>query len=318
MVELRLLQAFAAVVDAGGFARAGARLHRSQSALSRQIRDLEHELDVRLFDRIGRRVQLTSEGEDLLRRARRLLTDADSLNERARALKMGQTGIVRVGATPQSMETFLAGFLTQYRRRHADVEVQLVEDGGARLPARLERGEIHLALILAGDARFHWRVLSSLYLLAVVPLAHRLARRATIEVSELADVPLLIPRRDFGSRQWLDAACQVAHVRPRVLLESGAPNTLIALARSGYGVAIVPSNTHVPQSGLRALPVIQRGTAIGGWASVSWDPRRFLAPYAERFVDELEAYARRRYPGRHLTLRAPPLPRLKAPGIITP
>lgn len=66
------------IVDAGGFGRAVARLDVSQPALSRQIRALEAALDVQLFDRIGRRVQLTSEGEDLLRRARQLLTDVES------------------------------------------------------------------------------------------------------------------------------------------------------------------------------------------------------------------------------------------------
>src|SRR6266851_7191333 len=115
-VDLRHLRAFVTIVDAGGFGRAVARLNLSQPALSRQIRALEAELDVQLFDRIGRRVQLTAEGEDLLRRARGLLTDADSLGERARALKGGQVGVLRVGATPQAMETLLAGFLPRYRR----------------------------------------------------------------------------------------------------------------------------------------------------------------------------------------------------------
>src|SRR5215470_3902016 len=86
-MDLRHLRAFVTIVDSGGIGRASAQLHLSQPALSRQVRALEGELDVQLFDRIGRRVQLTAEGEDLLRRARGLLTDADSLGERARALR---------------------------------------------------------------------------------------------------------------------------------------------------------------------------------------------------------------------------------------
>src|SRR5207245_5183130 len=146
VMDLRHLRAFAAIVDTGGFARAAAQLDLSQPALSRQILALEAELGVPLFDRIGRRALLTSEGEDLLRRSRRLLTDADSLGERARALKRGQTGLLRVGATPQVMETLLAGFLREYQRRHPAVEVHLVEDGGVRLPGRLDRGDVHLCL----------------------------------------------------------------------------------------------------------------------------------------------------------------------------
>lgn len=104
-MNLRHLRTFVAIADNGGFARAAARLNLTQSAASRQILALETELDVRLFDRIGRRVHLTLEGEDLLVRSRRLLADAASLSERARALKGGQTGTLRLGATPHVIET---------------------------------------------------------------------------------------------------------------------------------------------------------------------------------------------------------------------
>jgi DNA-binding transcriptional LysR family regulator len=118
LMNLRRLRTFVAIADNGGFARAAARLNVTQSAASRQILALETELEVRLFDRIGRRVHLTLEGEDLLVRSRRLLSDAASLSERARALKGGQTGTLRVGATPHVIETLLSEFLIQYRRRY--------------------------------------------------------------------------------------------------------------------------------------------------------------------------------------------------------
>jgi len=310
-MDLRHLHAFVSVVDAGGVGRAVARVKLSQPALSRQIRALEATLDVRLFDRIGRRVRLTTEGEDLLRRARGLLADVESLRERARALKRGHTGVLRVGATPQAMETLLAGFLPRYRRRHPGVEVHLVEDGGVRLGARLQQGDVHLALTALIGARFGWRPLLPLYLLAVLPPSHPRTRGATLEIAELAEAPLLLPRRDFASREWFEAAAQAAHLRPRVLLESGAPSTLVALAQAGYGVAIVPSNVRMPGGPLRIVPLLQRGAPIGRWANIVWDTRRFLAPYAEQFVDELVVYARRDAATPSFIRRAPPLPRPK-------
>ena len=312
-MDLRHLRAFVTIVDADGFARAGARLNLSQPALSRQIRAFETELGVQLFDRIGRRIHLTVEGEDLLRRARELLTGADSLGERAKALKGGKSGVLRVGATPQAMETFLAGFLPRYRRRHPGVDVHLVEDGGVRLVTRLEQGDVQLALTASPDARFRRRLLVPLYVLAVLSTSSRLGRRATLEIADLGDAPLLLTRRDFASREWFDAACQVARLRPRVLLESGAPSTLIALARVGYGVAIVPSNVRIARDGLRVVPLVLRGAPIGRWLSVAWDPRRFLAPYAEAFVEELAAYAKRAVAKPVFARRATPLPRPKDP-----
>ena len=78
-----------------------------------------------------------------------------------------------------------------------------------------------------------------------------------------------------------------------------------------YGIAIVPSNAQVPRGTVRAVPLVHRGASIGRWASVCWDPQRFLAPYAEEFVEEIVAYCRRDYPGRDLIRGAPVLPRPK-------
>src|SRR5450755_1002800 len=138
-MNLAQLRTFVIVADAGGVTRAVARLRLSQPAISRQILALEDDLGLALFFRVGRQVRLTPDGEDLLRRSRRLLSEAESLRERAHTLKQGQTGLLRVGATPQVIETLLANFLPLHRRRHPGVDIHLVEDGGARLPDRLAR-----------------------------------------------------------------------------------------------------------------------------------------------------------------------------------
>src|SRR6185436_2154859 len=148
--------------------------------------------------------------------------------------------------------------------------VHLVEDGGLRLGARLERGDVHLAFMPAGDARFRARPLAPLYLVAVRLRSRGPSRGEPLEIDALADEPLLLLRRDFASREWFDAACQIAHLRPRVLLESGAPPTLVALAQAGYGVAVLPSNVRIPPRRLSVVPLVQRQTPIGGWLSVAW------------------------------------------------
>lgn len=304
-MNLRNLRTFVAVAEAGGIHRAAARVNLSQPALSRQIRALETELGVPLFDRIGRRVQLTSEGEDLLRRSRRLLSEADSLVERAGALRKGDTGILRIGATPQVIENTLAPFLGHYRRLHPGVEFQLVEDGGLRLQNRLTNGDVHVALIGTIEDRFRQRPLYPVYGVAVLSKEHRLSQRRTIDIEELADEPLLLLHRTFASREWLDTACNVAHIRPRVHLESGAPHTIIALAGASHGIAVIPSTVAVPSAHVCGVPLTQRGVPLGRWLTVSWDAHRFLAPYAEQFVGELVAYCERSYPGREFAKRAP-------------
>src|SRR5207302_1942650 len=105
-------------------ARAAAQLSLTQPALSRQIRDLESELGLPLFDRVGRRLHLTAEGENLLERTREILRAADALRERAGALAGGRTGTLRLGATAQTLESLISAFLTGFRRAWPGIEVR--------------------------------------------------------------------------------------------------------------------------------------------------------------------------------------------------
>jgi LysR family transcriptional regulator, cyn operon transcriptional activator len=310
-MNLRHLRTFVAVADAGGLRPAVARVNLSQPAISRQLHALEAELGVRLFDLIRRRVQLTSAGEDLLKWSRRLLIDAEAIGERARALKSGQTGVLRVGAMPQLIESVLVPFLKQYRRRHPGVEIRLIEDGGLRLPTRLERGDVHFATIPEADERFDSRLLFPIYVLAVMAPGHRLRRRAVLDVADLAGEPLLLLTRAFASREWFYSACQAARIRPNVTFESAAPQTLISLAAAGDGVAVVPQGVLISQARVHGAPLISRGVPIGRWHTIAWNPRRYLAPYERDFVGELVTYTRANYPNRDITRRAPPMPRPK-------
>jgi LysR family cyn operon transcriptional activator len=312
-MDLHQLRTFVAIADAGGVARAATRLNLSQPAASRQIQVLEAELGVQLFDRIGRRVRLTTEGEDLLRRSRQLLVDAQSLRERARALQAGHTGVIKIGATPPMIETVLVGFLEKHRQRHPGVAIHITEDGGAGLMSRLERGDVQLAYVPIGDDRFAGRLLYPVHVIAVVRDAHPLHRRGSLEISQLVNEPLVLLRRGFASREWFDAACQTANVRPNVLLESSSHNTVVALAAAGYGIGILPSAVRLPDKSVRAMPLVHREASIGKWTMLAWDAQRFLAPYVEVFVEELVAHAQRTYPGRDLVRRAPHLRRPKDP-----
>ena len=219
--------------------------------------------------------------------------------------------MLRLGATPQVIETLLAGLLSRYRKHHSGVEVHLVEDGGARLPTRLERGDVDLAIMPAGEDRFRARLLYPMHVLAVLPQRHRLSRFEALDVMDLADEPLLRLTSNFASHRWFEAACQLAHVRPRVLLESGASQTLIALAQAGHGIAVVPSPVRIPRAGVRVAAVVHRGVPIGQWTAAAWDPQRFLPPYAEEFIEEMVAHCQSDYPGRGYVERAPELPKPK-------
>src|SRR5262245_66170901 len=107
-----------------------------------------------------------------------------------------------------------------------------------------------------GDERFHARLLYPVHVLAVLTPGHRLSRRATLDVEELANEHLLLLGRGFASREWFYAACQVARVRPRVFLESAAPQTLIASTVAGYGVVVIAASVQIPSRKVQAVPPV--------------------------------------------------------------
>ncbi len=302
-MDLRSLQCFVGVGEHLSFSRAADGLKISQPALSRQIKRLEDDLGTRLFDRIGRRVALTVAGEELLARARSLLQEADSLRTRAQNVSAGSTGVLRVGATPQTLESLVSQLLTRYRQACPNVEVQLVEDGAASLLEQIDRGLVNVAIAaLPRGTKFQGRMLFPLGVLAVVPGAHRFSRRRSVDVADLADERLLLLRKGFITRQLFDGACQVAHITPRVILESGSPHCLLSLVQGGHGVAIIPSTVRMTPIRHRVLALQQDGRQLGLWMSAIWDPRRYLPPAGRIFIEEAYRFTRRQYPGRVLGL----------------
>lgn len=306
-MELRHLRYFLGVAEARSFSRAATRLRVTQPALSRQIRDLEQELGLRLFDRSRRQLDLTPEGADLLRRAQDALVVMESVRERARSLEAGRSGILRVGSTPQILDSVLAAFLRRYRRAHPGVDVQLIEQGAVRILELVQTGAVQLGIAaLPAPTPLQARSLFPARILALTPPSDRPRRRRAVEVRELATERLLLLDRTFATRQIVDAAFQAARIHPRVVLESRDPHCLLTLAASGYGVAVVPSTVALRGSRVRATPLVHEHAALGFWVGACRDPRRFLPPHGERFVEELAAYTARWHPGRQFTRLGPP------------
>jgi LysR family cyn operon transcriptional activator len=298
-MDLRQLRYFVAVAELASFSRAAEQLHITQPALSRQIKELETELRLRLFDRLGRHIALTAAGKEVLTRSQALLNEASHLNALATELAGGSRGMIRLGATPQTLESLVSRLLARYRRLRPDVEVALVEDGAASLLSQVEGGLIHLAIAgLPGDTPLMGRVLFPLGVLAVLPQSHPLRSQKTLDVTDLANQPLLLLRKSFMTRQLFDGACQVAHLRPRILLESGSPHSLLALAADGHGIAVIPSTVRLLGVHLPVRPLHQEGRQLGLWMSIIWDPRRYLPPAAQLLVEETYKFTRRDYPGK--------------------
>src|SRR5829696_2330766 len=125
-MDLRHARTFVTVAELGTVSKAAVRLRIAQPALSRQIGELEQELGLKLFDRVGRRLVLTSNGEQLLADCRGFLNYATAISEHAEELRRGDAGVLKVAASPQHIESVLSQFLHHYAKRYPNVRVQII------------------------------------------------------------------------------------------------------------------------------------------------------------------------------------------------
>jgi DNA-binding transcriptional LysR family regulator len=309
-IDLLRIRAFVTAAELGSLSRAANALHLTQPALSKQIRSLEEQLGVQLFERRSGGIHLTSAGRDLLVHGRQLLVQAAHLSQRAQLLQAGATGSLRVGVTAMTLESVLISFLPVYRRRWPDVAVDIVEDGGMRLLRQIEAGELHLAITGPRASHLRFQLLFPVRALAVMRSDHRLSRRRTIELRELVGEPVLLLRTEYTLRQLFDAACLMSSLHPQVVFETSVPSALLAMACIRAGIAVVPSNQLVTEKTLRSLPIVHERKSLAQWLAINWHPQLNLPRYGQAFIDELIAYAADTYPGRQFAYAAPvPRPR---------
>jgi DNA-binding transcriptional LysR family regulator len=292
-MDLKRVRTFVTVAELGSVSQAALRLHITQPALSRQIHDFQQELGLKLFDRVGRRLVLTSEGEQMLAHCRTLLTCTGSLGERAQALRSGDTGVLKIAASPVQIEA-ISTILHGYARRYPQVEVRLIEAVGPDILAMLERGDVHLGILMqaAGtdDRPFGRIAVPPIELVAAFHRSFELKADKTVELRELAAFPLLLLDTGFVVRKTFDALCRLAKLGPKILIESRAPSNLLALAEAQLGVAIISSVVMTHRYDLRVARVTHDRKLVREARSIVWDNRRALPRYAQDFAEVLAAH----------------------------
>jgi DNA-binding transcriptional LysR family regulator len=297
-MDLKHLRTFVTVAEQGSVTKAALRLRIAQPALSRQIIDLEQELDLTLFDRVGRRLLLTGEGEQLLGNCRRLLGYASSLTDQAHELRRGDRGVLIVAASAYLIDTVFSAFLHHYAEHFPDVRVRFIEAVGRNALTIVERGEAQLTVSLdeavpIGNDVFGSYPFPSIEFCAACPTSLAIGHGLSIDIRQLAPFQLLLLDPGYLLRKTFDAACRLAGLRPDILIECSSPHTLLALAEAGHGVAIVPSLVPLDRYRLKTLRLTHERKPLRQPRSIFWDKRRTLPRYAQDFCKLLAAHIRK-------------------------
>jgi LysR family hydrogen peroxide-inducible transcriptional activator len=256
-MEVHQLRYFCAVARTGNFTRAAEQEHVAQPSLSQQILKLEDELGSRLFDRLGRCVNLTPCGESFLLRAQRVLHELGEAKKEIQEMAGGNSGSIALGTIPTIAPYFLPGRLATFFQHYPAVQVNVVEEITSVLITQLHEGKIDfavLALPIAGDELLASELLQE-QLYVVLPEKHRLANKRSIDLREIEKEPFLLLKDGHCFRETTIAACRRSRLRPNVVFESGHFSTILAMVATGMGVSIVPEMAVEKRPGCRFVRI---------------------------------------------------------------
>ena len=274
LVQLRHLLALA---ETGSFSRAAERVHVTQSALSRSIQSLEEELGAALVDRVGRRAELTPVGREALDQARRLVLDAQDLQERARAVARGRLGTLRVGMGSGPAALLMGPLLLEVATTRPQWRVEVARGATELLVQRLRERTLDAlvvdlrSLVPADDLQVELaRELRGAFM---VRRGHPLARRRRVRFPELQHYPLAgIPLSGEVSRALVDLYGAAAHpaqamsvrgedVASLVEVAQRSDAVLLSIRAAGSGLVEVPMDPPMTVSARLGLVTLARRTA---------------------------------------------------------
>lgn len=290
-MDLQQLRCFIAAAEELHFGRAAQRIGMLPASLGRHIRLLELHLGTQVLTRTTRHVALTDEGIQLLVEARKIIALSDGIAQRLQTRRRKRAASLRVGAIDSAAAGLLPPLLQDFRADAPDVTVQLNEDKTIRLLPRVLSGRLDLAFVRpppSADKRLTFLFLFHETAVVAVPTRHRLAKRKSLSVADLATEAMIVPERrsrphshDLTVKLFAEASLQ-----PNVGQVADEKQTIVNLVAAGIGVAIVPRWTaRMAVTGVRYVPLIVMGSghAMGttnrlplaaAWLSGTRDPVR--------------------------------------------
>jgi len=287
--EIRHMRAFVEVARCGNFTRAAEELHICQPALTVQVKQLEHALGVKLFDRDKRHVALTQTGRELLRPVERVLTEIEAIRVSSHEFATHQRGIVTVAVLPSIAASVAPEAIRRLNAEYPGIAVRLVELIGTHVSDAVKAGDVDFGIgsYAKIDRELTYQHLWSDRMGAFVSVRHALAKRRTLSFREAVNFPLLLTRRTSSVRVLVDRALEREGLSANVAHEASYVTTILGLAAAGFGVAVLPEREYTPavEASLRMLPI--RSPALIRKIGIIGSASRSFSPAAEKFVEVL-------------------------------
>ncbi len=263
-MQLQQLRYFVMVAELRHFTQAADEMGVSQPTLSKQIHTLEASLGAPLFERIRGDVTLTVAGQTLLPLAQRMIADADAARDAVADIVGLRKGEVRLGATPSLCSSLVPAVLRAYTSEHPGIQLHVSEGSSQDLIDSLLAHSLDLALIVqpehgADPGLDATELLRESLVVASVVDGPPLTVARHLDLSELRHTPMVMFRVGYDIRDVTLQACERAGFTPKLAVEGGEMDAVLAFVEAGLGVALVPSMVLANRPLLRATPLAPPG-----------------------------------------------------------
>lgn len=256
-MELRQLKYFITSADTLNFTEAARQCFITQSTLSQQIKQLETELGVQLFERIGKRVFLTETGRDFLPYARQTVADADYGVQRIKDMEELKTGRLCIGTT-FGLSALITDAIARFSEQYPEIHLEVMFLKQDELIDAVRERKVDFALtfeMMEKDDLLTEQPVKTYHLCAIVSDQNPLAQQATVSLRQLADYNICTPARGMNARRMFDSLTNKNGTELQPKLEINEIHTLLHLVRTGRWVAILVDSITHGEEGLCAVPL---------------------------------------------------------------
>lgn len=310
----RQLRVFSEVARHLSFSKAAQALHLTPPAVTMQVKELEADVGLPLFDRSGRIVSLTTPGEYMLVYARRMLATLKDAEDAAARLKHVEAGTLTIGMV-STAKYFLPRLLAEFRREHEGVEIRLAEGNREKLVQMLQGNEVDVAVMGRPPRELATRAepFAAHPHVFVAPVDHPLVKEGgSPTVESLRPWGFIVREQGSGTRAALEKFLEEARLEPRIDMEMGSNETIKQAVMAGMGISFLSLHTLQLEldNRLLALLHVEGSPVVRAW-NVVHTLSKVLSPAAEAFryfvLERGEAYLAEHF-SAHLPLAAAEAP----------
>lgn len=286
-MELRQLEYFVQAAEKLHFTEAAAAVFITQSTLSQQIKNLEDELGMLLFDRVGKQVRLTEAGQVFLTHAKKILLNAKKAKQAITDLNTLVSGELKIGVSYVFTSRILPA-LTVFSAKYPGINIHLEYGPSEELDKKLRASELDLILAFHNKGIDEGLELQPLFrsnIVMVVSKENELATKKSITLKELSQLELILPAAGFSSREFINEVFKRYKIQPKIKMDVNDMHALLSLIKNSDMVGVINEKALDGWNELSAVPISNR--SLTRQSFIIWQKDVYRKKAAQLFAEEL-------------------------------